>query len=534
MSISDNSKYLALIPENGTEFIAGQKVIFQVKPNISFIKGRDSYLSFDMENTSPNRVASHPLNVAGASSCIERMDIFSLENGQLLESLVDLNKWASIENQYLNQDTTNLVVKEGCVEPLRSYICSCDSGTKALGKVAQGLSFIEGGASRLSVIDIDGNSKFMAHKFLIPLRSGIFNHFGVDEKLTPNLLFGGMRIEMTLARNELVMSRIPAMSSNGTGYRLDSTLPEATPPVPNGINIGNTTGAVTSITSHLNFSSIQNSALSIGQTIRITANEQTHGGGEGAIDTTRVITDLAITANKLVITFAGALTLATQVMVSLPLTTTTSYKLKNMELKLLEVIPPQNMLKQVIKESQIDFISYETFRGNLPASSLSHQEDIPSVASKAKTLFTHYTDSTIENDPFTPNYYHGLSPHELNLDSVQYFIQNKLYPLRAYNPSHYQDKIVALNEINKGMKTIGKVVKGFGEAGGSGINDYSYTYLTSRELARGDDFVYNLKDSEAQIRLGFSAGRTNNIKLETFVFSVRSIMVNKDNLSLVL
>ena len=84
------------------------------------------------------------------------------------------------------------------------------------------------------------------------------------------------------------------------------------------------------------------------------------------------------------------------------------------------------------------------------------------------------------------------------------------------------------------MRTIGKVVKGFGDASAGSINDYSYTYLTSRELARGDDFVYNLKDSEAQVRLGFSGARTNNVKLETFVFSVRSIMVNKDNLSLVL
>tara|TARA_R110001592_G_scaffold358285_2_gene662901 strand:- start:4891 stop:6471 length:1581 start_codon:yes stop_codon:yes gene_type:complete len=526
MSISDNSKYLALIPENGTEFIAGQKVIFTIKPNISFIKGRESYLSFDLENTSPNRISAHPLNVAGASSAIERMDIFSLENGQLLESLVDLNKWSAIENQYLHQDNTNLVVKEGCLEPLRSYVCSCNSGTKATAKVAEGVSYFETGSSRLSVIDTDGNSKFMATKFLVPLRSGIFNHFGVQEKLTPNLLFGGMRIELTLARNELVMSRIPASAGDGTTYKMDV--------LANGIDCGDTTGADTDVTTTKNFNNIQQSGLSIGQHIRVTSDHATTGTGT-AVDTQKTITNLAITANKLVISFTGGLTMADNVRVSLPLASTTSYKLKNMEMKLLEVIPPQNMLKQVIKESQIDFISYETFKGNLPASSLSHQEDIPSVASKAKTLFTHYTDTTIENDPFTPNYYHGLSPKELNLNSVQYFIQNKLYPLRAYNPDHFDDKIVALNEINKGMRAIGKVVKAFGDASAGGINDYSYTYLTSRELARGEDFVYNLKDSEAQIRLGFSGARTNNVKVETFVFSVRSLMISKDaGISLVL
>ena len=85
------------------------------------------------------------------------------------------------------------------------------------------------------------------------------------------------------------------------------------------------------------------------------------------------------------------------------------------------------------------------------------------------------------------------------------------------------------------MRSIGKVVKAFGDTSSGGINDYSYTYLTTRELARGEDFVYNLKDSEAQIRLGFSAPRTNNIKVETFVFSVRSLMISKDaGISLVL
>ena len=529
MSISDNSKYLALIPDNGTEFVAGQKVIFNVKPNISFIKGRDSYLSFDMENTSANRVQAHPLNVAGASGCIERMDIFSLENGQLLESLVDLNKWSAIENQYLHNDNTNLVVKEGCLEPLRSFIISCDSSTKVISKTPEGCAQVELGASRLSVVDTDGNSKFTPHKFLMPLRSGIFNHFGVDEKLTPNLLFGGMRIEMTLARNEHALSRVPAEG----GYKLNDTS-GATPPAPDGIPMGDTTGAVNVLTSTPTMSSIQHSSLCIGQTIRITSDHATTGTGT-AIDEEHVITALAITATKLVVTFdGGALTMADNVKVSLPVSASVSYKLKNMELKLLEVIPPQNLLKQVIKESQFDFISYETFRGNLPASSLTHQEDIPSVATKAKCLMTHFTNTTTENDAFTPNYYHGTSPLDLNMDSVQYFIQNKLYPLRAYDPSHYGDKIVSLNELNKSMKTIGKVVKAFGDAGRGGINDHSYTYLTTRELARGQDFVYNLKDSEAQIRLGFSATRGQNIKLETFAFSVRSIMISENNLSLVL
>ena len=202
MSISDNSKFHALVPESGTEFKAGQKIIFEVKPSISFIKGRESYLTIDLENTSSNRLCGHPFNTIGVAGLIQRLDIFSLQNGQLLESLVDLNKWSNIENQYLNSNNNQLDIKEGCVEPLTSFINGCDPATKVLSKTAEGLTHGWAGVSRLSTINTDGNTNFMPHKFILPLRSGIFNHFGVDEKLTPNLLFGGMRLEFTCADNE--------------------------------------------------------------------------------------------------------------------------------------------------------------------------------------------------------------------------------------------------------------------------------------------------------------------------------------------
>ena len=49
---------ISLIPNNGTEFsvTSGQKVIFEVPPDVGFVKGRDSYLTFDVKNTtSDNR-----------------------------------------------------------------------------------------------------------------------------------------------------------------------------------------------------------------------------------------------------------------------------------------------------------------------------------------------------------------------------------------------------------------------------------------------------------------------------------------------
>ena len=49
---TSNAKYVSLIPENGTQFNPNQKVVFNLDPSLGWIKGRDSYLVFDVLNTS--------------------------------------------------------------------------------------------------------------------------------------------------------------------------------------------------------------------------------------------------------------------------------------------------------------------------------------------------------------------------------------------------------------------------------------------------------------------------------------------------
>ena len=43
---SSNTKYLSIIPENGETFNPGQKLIFNLEPNLGYIK-KDSYMIFD-------------------------------------------------------------------------------------------------------------------------------------------------------------------------------------------------------------------------------------------------------------------------------------------------------------------------------------------------------------------------------------------------------------------------------------------------------------------------------------------------------
>ena len=578
MSVAENSKFIALVADNGTEFTSEQKAIFTIHPDIGFVKGKDSYLSFDILNTCPNsRVCSFPAT-AGASSVIDRMDIYSLANGQLLESLTNYNLWCGIENQYMEEDNAHSQLKNGTdVEP-RAYSCVQTAGTKAnvlteRGYAGDARSTLDLGSELFSQIssgsgvvsganqeaDVDTEmcaKKFSARKFCIPIKSGIFSHFGVSEKLTPILLFGGLRIEITFAEDKRVMTRLNV--ANGatatSNVKADSW--------DNGIAVdeikidaaGGGVGAKTLKTLVITGANIADPAdLGIVKGAAMTLLNT--GGGGLATAQAFVVdhvhrqftqTDGTPTA-KIVIVSTTALTAAGAgtnncVIFFTNDDTQSTYKLKNVELKVLQVIPPQSMMKGMIKESQFDYISWDCFLDNLPQTSLSHQSDITSVASAAKSIFTHYISVTTENEKYGQNYYNGQPPHRIHLKSVQYFINNKLYPLKAYNPDAKEDKVVNMNELVKAFKTIGKDVKRLGECRAGNICDYTNTYLHARELARGEQFVYNLKDAEPQIRLTFENGRdtavdgitAGNVRMIHFVFSVKTIMINKDNLQLIL
>lgn len=529
---NEASRYISLNPENGTQFTAGQKIQFNIKPSISFIKGRSSYLSFSMENTSDNNRMAHPFNTVGANGWIDRLEIYSLNSGQLLESLTNYNIMANIENQYLNEGVDDLVIKQGCLAPFRSHIVQQDAATKGITSTPESVVVEETGATILSTIDSSGNSKRYNRKFVIPVRSGIFSHYGDDEKLTPNVLLGGLRVEITCARNEHAVSNVQAQDNTGATYRLDSYA--------GGIPINDVAASndlvLTPAVAHA-----QLAGFTVGARIRIQNNESATSAGADEIDFQRNITAIAVAANVMTITVDGAAINigggggnGTNPKIMMPTAEKLKYQVKDLELKVLEVIPPPEMMKNVVKASQVDFISYETFLDNLPTSALSHQTRFPSVATRAKCIMTHYMNDSQINDEYSPTQYIGGNPTSTNLNSVQYFINNKLYPLKPYNPNCKQDRIVAYNEIVKAFKSIGKVVRRLGDSRGGSQADYSFTYITARELARGKDFVYQLKDAEAELRTEYSAVRANNHRLVSFVFSVRSIMIDDGSVSLVL
>ena len=113
----------------------------------------------------------------------------------------------------------------------------------------------------------------------------------------------------------------------------------------------------------------------------------------------------------------------------------------------------------------------------------------------------------------------------MNMNSVQYFINGRLQPVRAYDPRTQREKIISEHELVKALTTINKEPEDLGQSDQHNLNNYTNTYLIARELARGNYF-YDLSDAEPQIRLGFSGTRASNLTCNTFVWSKRVVVAD--------
>ena len=178
------------------------------------------------------------------------------------------------------------------------------------------------------------------------------------------------------------------------------------------------------------------------------------------------------------------------------------------------------------------FTGYDLFVNTLPASSLKHQQDINSVASKAVCINSMYVNGNKEKDRTQSSYFAGATPTDLNLNSVQYFINNKLYPVQSYNPQPKQERVVNENENVKAFRTINREPKNLGDNAGGNLEVYTNTYLHSRELAR-NQYVFDLRDAEPQIRTEYSGARTDNHTINSYVWSKRIINVSNDGMRVI-
>ena len=518
--LTNNSKYISLVPQNQQEFTQGQKCVIELPPDIGAIKGSDSYLAIDVLNTSAR--ANRWALPGSAQVLIEQVDIFagSGAGGMLLESLQNYNQWAAVEELYERNDWSSSQSKEGG-PPLPEVPLQC-TGLRAVetDRVIECGSVEKASVNgQFSPIDVDGNAKFTSRRVCIPLKCGIFNHWAEEEKIVPVLALHGLRIEITFAQNDLCLARIGHVQN---GVSKDS--------VTEGFDfgaviIGATTVDISDITS------IEASGLAVG----VPGKYQRITFKDAVNEETVSITGLALAGTTLTVTFTPGLTNAYN-----PATPATlkvaegedlSYRVTKCELRAVQIIAPPEMERKMLQGMKYPFITYSHFIDTIPAASQRHVVDVPSTASRSKAMFSMLVDTSKETSQQQPHYLSGDPPSASKLNSLVYYIANRLHPLRPYDPRARRDRCLTLNETSKAFAAINKMSLSLGSSDGSDLDGYTNPFLCSRELGRGQ-YSYDLRAAEPQIRLGFTGTRASNFRVHTFVFQENVIHVSSDGVSI--
>ena len=526
---SNNSRLISVAPSNATQFNPGQKCIIDLDESLGYIKGRDSYLAVDIQNTSINKDRWSFPNGVGVSSIIQRLDIYSRSTGQLLESLPNYNQVCGFETQYTHDDFTHLERTECVGSPSNQYTNAYLNGGGDYSKVSN-LEPSDIVNNLVSPLNEDGSNAYVPRRLCVPLKSGVFSRWWDTEKLCPILNLGGLRLELTFAPVGQVCKRLGYKNNTGTAAADDfivrnTNIDEIALVQVVGGNVVTTNNAQ----NRGSFTDLHNTGLCVGNKIVFTYDI---GGVSTVINRSITALGAGTLASEVDITVDGAVLVAGDAMVGqlkIDVTSPLNYKVDSVELRVLQMVVPKDGMDKLSKPMKYEFTSYDHFLNTLPTGVLRHQVPVSSVASKARCMLSQFTNATNEEDSFIMSYYSGVKPLENNLNSVQYFINNRLHPLQAYNPGNLNDKPLTLNELVKALRTINKTPQNLGSGDRGNLNDYSNTFLLARELARGD-FVFDLRNAEPEIRLSFSATRADVNRVNTFVFSRKVVDISAQGL----
>lgn len=556
---SANSQFISIVPENGEQFKPSQKIIYNIEPEIGFIK-QDSYMVFDIANTSSDLSRVCLQKNLGAHAIIDRVDIFSKETGILLESNTHYRELVNMEHEYMFDSVVGLQNQQGVGTPVQSWThqVSATNAPTAFRSVPTAKELENNQLSPVANVNTwaAANAKYMTRRFCIPLKVGLFGAYEADEKAIPVMAMGGLRIEITLAKAKDALQKLAGCYID-TGYNsadkkraVDWVAGHAT--LTDGANLSagtdcnvvfdyngvaaagwsGTHGAITA-------QQAQDLGLLIGMACSVSGTDN-----GGAYSKTGVISAVALetdrkqivngvqvdTCEKLTITFvvdAGPNVLQTGAVFKL-LNTNHNYEVKNTEFRLLQLVAPPQVSDKVIKGIDYEFTGYEVFFDNVPSGTLRHQIPIHSVASKAIALFTqlHYTRNADGELEGSQDKLGGNLPSDTLVNEIVYFINNRLYPLRSYNPQKTADRVLCLNELVKAWRAIGKQPLNLGSVDYGDMEDYTNTPLIARELARGG-MVFDLRNAEPELRLGFSGTRgaadKGILRANTYVFSKKII-----------
>ena len=502
MSQAVPSKFVSLVPTNGTEFAVnlGQKVIFEIQPSLGLVKGRDSYLVLDILNNSTTNERLCLSHTAGADSIINRIDVYSLRTGQHLETMQNYNQFSGLANQYLFEDKTNLQALQGCGEKV---FAQEDNGG---GAARSTVNFADEVANNLlSPINATGELVANFRRYTVPLKMGIFRYWD-EERLCNVMGLQGLRIELTLEDPKESCFLMSAKDKAGAESLLST-----------GIACNDLAGAGFNIRATAPYSSINGTGFAVGNTVTVSSNIADNE------TTINAIQDLG--AGEIQFTLAAQQGISTGIVIKAR-GDNRALKVRP-ELRVLSIAPPQSLISEMSRGFSYEFTSYDHFVDNIPANARKHLIELNSVATRGVCVMSQFSDVTKLQGLESSSYYDGEAPAQSNLDSVVYFLKSRLVPVRPYNPKVLNEKVVALNELVKSWNAINRESKDLGNFDGANGNHYTNTFLIGRQLAR-QPYYYDLGNAEGQIRLGFSGARGFDMLADTFVWSRKIVSVSEN------
>ncbi len=561
---SSNSQYISIVPENGEQFNPQQKIIYNIEPEIGYIK-KDSFLVLDIQNTSADSSRYTLSKNLGAHAIIDRVDIFSKETGILLESNTHYREWCNIDHQYLHDTTQNLSNCEGVGKPVQSWTHAVSAANVVDSRRSiPTAEHIEN--NQLSPVDNTANGGALMNsvrRFCIPLKVGLFGAYEADEKAIPVMNFGGIRIEITLAKAKDALQRMGGSMVNTLKNYAQFHEPldwvagvplikvDATDYSTGGITAADIVLETQGIATSMFHNTVQDLGLVVGNKVKVVGKNT----ADADFTLNATITTIAVATAKNIIlngqnksgkrtltvgiTFtANAGPVGIKAGASLSVRNEDcSYKLMNTEFRLKQIVAPPNMMDAGMSGINYQFTGYEVFFDNIPTATLRHQIPLNSVASKALAIFTQlYYSNNMDGDTHSAqDKLGGNLPDQLHINELVYFINNRLYPLRSYNPKKHADRVLCINELVKAFRAIGKQPMTLGSVDNGDMEDYTNTPLLARELAR-NGMVFDLRNAEPEIRLNFDQARSAGeglIRANTFIFSKKIIQTTATGLQVI-
>lgn len=511
---SMRSNVISLVPTNAQEFSSSQKLIIDVPPNIPFFRGGEdgSYFVFDVLNDSANQ-ERWALAGAGVHSLIQRVNIYSGSGagGVILEQIEDYNVMSNILELYTRNDFGPVQTKSGVREPPFPYTGNGLRANPVLRYATTETEALDAVNGQFSPLADDGTAKFVSRRVVCVLKSGLLGYF--DDKLVPNINMTGIRIEIDFAPPSECLMKIAGVQNSVVKPLYDT-----------GLACGDyTSGSATVDVANCD---IRSSGLAVGNSVTLD-----DGVNPPADVTIASFDEDTPTAGTLRITFAetSASTLTTPTL-KMRADTTLSYKIKKAEFRCVEIVPPKSMMDKVKGGMEYGFKTYATFLDTIPQSSRRHQTQIQSVSTRAKAIMNYFVDASKVDDKDSPGLLAGLPPALTNLNSVSYYISNRNYPLRPYSPQIRGDKVLAASEVSTALTTLGRVPECLGSSDGDDLEVHTNPFVVARAVAPSEGFIFDLKDAEPELRMGFSGSRTFNTRVYSFVIQENVVTVDGSGL----